>query len=173
MMANIMYERRTEWAEPVHRVELTVSLEILAQLTNPKVLVLGSTDAAIAQRIKYAGETLQTVNYDRFGSVFGSHIVQDSELVAFAVYKQMTESRKEVPFPLHQQPETQVSSMATDLVRLTSRRLVTLRTVLLFLLVAVLISVVDQWLQPVWAVIPLGSACRMVTHKILKLWLLG
>jgi len=88
-----------------HNVSLTVSLEVLSQLLTAKNLPLGSTDEVAAERIKLAAQSLHSVSINRYLAVEGINVVQDTTLVAFALYKQMVERRRMVPFPVFKPQE--------------------------------------------------------------------
>jgi hypothetical protein len=78
---------------------LTVSFEMLSQLSTQKNLSMLMTELEVAQRLDWAASTIHSVNLDRALSVFGDQVVQDSILVAFGLYRLQQQKRARVVFP--------------------------------------------------------------------------
>jgi hypothetical protein len=79
--------------------QMKVSLEVLVQLTTAANIPINTTDQIVAERLQYAGNALQSVNVIKWKAALGEYVVQDAERMAYALWKQMTETRKSVPFP--------------------------------------------------------------------------
>jgi len=89
----------------VHAKTILVSVELYVQLCNAKNLVLrGLTDAEIGDRMKRSAANFCSVNVERHLVALPEHIVQQTTILSFACYKQMTERLEEMPFP--QSPAT-------------------------------------------------------------------
>jgi hypothetical protein len=80
-------------------VKLTVSLEALSQIGVASNLSLAANDADSWTRIMFTANKLQSVNLNRYMALHGVHPIQDSALVAYALYKQMIQRRALLPFP--------------------------------------------------------------------------
>nr|QDH90160.1 MAG: hypothetical protein H3RhizoLitter151145_000002 [Riboviria sp.] len=80
-------------------IELIVSVELLAQITTPECMSLVATEEIAWQKIYAKARTLQSVNINRYLSASGVNVVQDTCLLAHALYLQQWESRLIVPFP--------------------------------------------------------------------------
>jgi hypothetical protein len=96
--ARVDYVRR-EGSTEVLRTKLTISAELFAHLTLPGNLNLSSTEEVAWDRLQYTAKTMSAVNLDRYLSLKGRFVVQDTTLVAFGLYKQLLEKRRELPFP--------------------------------------------------------------------------
>jgi hypothetical protein len=70
---------------------LTVSLEMVAQLTAPKFMTLQTDRNVVFARIVRAAETMQLVNFDRFDVLRGSNVPMDSALLVYLLYQKYHE----------------------------------------------------------------------------------
>ncbi len=84
--------------------KIKVSLELLAQLTHANVIQVKGNDQIVAERIRYAAARVQTVNLNRYDLVFNNPVIQDTCLVAYAIYRQMKDAQEYCPFPLDPLP---------------------------------------------------------------------
>lgn len=87
------------WSFFATTMDLTVSFELVAQLCNIATVNLTTPDAVIFERLTYLAKGLHTINIDRYKSLDRTHVVQDSVLVAYALYRQYKASRKLALFP--------------------------------------------------------------------------
>jgi len=78
---------------------LTISFELLAQISTAENHSLISDHETVFQRIFHTAKKINRVNIDRYMSVCGESVVQDSCLVSYAIYRQMLLRVKHVPFP--------------------------------------------------------------------------
>lgn len=76
-----------------------ISFEVLSQLLDAAVLSLSSPSDVVWDRIQRRSSSLHSVSVDRYLSIAGIHAVQDSCLVAYAIYRQMMQGRVRVDFP--------------------------------------------------------------------------
>jgi len=80
-------------------VDLVVSVELLVQLTTQTVLQLNESDKDVADRIKWTAAKVQSINLDRYSTLFGPLVSQSTCLVAFAIHKQNQQLINDCPFP--------------------------------------------------------------------------
>lgn len=82
-----------------------VSMEVLAQLTGPRIMNLLTDDDMVLQKLVAAGGALDTVNINRAIVFGGINIVSNTEQLAYGFYRHFRRNASEVPFgraPLHQ-----------------------------------------------------------------------
>lgn len=96
LLARVLYEDHEEEISK----ELLVSLELLSQIAVAKNLVLGSEDKVAWARIQSTSIAVDTVNLDRYLALCGKFVVQNTQLVCFGLYKQMTMDLAACPFPM-------------------------------------------------------------------------
>jgi len=71
-------------SEESHR--LRISFEMLAQLTAPKYMTLAADPKTALARIVRAAESIQTVNFDRYGTFTGKNVAMQTAQVAWALW---------------------------------------------------------------------------------------
>jgi hypothetical protein len=102
--------RRVDWFSRFmwarwHKTELIVSLELIAQANTAGTCSLSCTDDVVFQKIVHAVRSLHSVNYSRYFALIGIDIPQNSAVLAFALYRKMTERLEHLNFP-RPQPST-------------------------------------------------------------------
>jgi hypothetical protein len=78
---------------------LTVSVELLSQITTAECMSLVCDYETAWQKIYSKARTLQTVNINRYMFSSKRHVVQDTCLLALAMYVEMHEKKSRMPFP--------------------------------------------------------------------------
>lgn len=156
---------------------LIVSLEMLSQLTNPKVCIPGSPDQVVAERIAYTAQHMLAVNWDRYRFVeTGVDVVDHTQRVAYAMYKQSQYELRYVPFPC--QPAHIVNaasgSEGTGRLRLSSIRSL-VRSLILYFVLVIFISwmtgtdiSIGLWLPQVLVATLKDIASHTLTQTILS-----
>lgn len=82
---------------------LTVSLELLSQITTGRNMDLGSEPLAAYERLRQSANSTHSVKYSRYLALYGINIAQDTAVLGFALYMQQREQRGDVlkaGFPL-------------------------------------------------------------------------
>jgi len=98
MYGRVLYEQRNYFGIVVEQKIMTVSFELLAQLTVSKNLRMLSTPKLVAERLERAGGEINSVNINRYLMIGGQYCVQDTIQVAHAIYMSMIESYARLPF---------------------------------------------------------------------------
>jgi hypothetical protein len=82
-----------------------VSMEVLAQLTGPRIMNLLTDDSMVLQKLVAAGGALDTVNINRAIIFCGFNVVSNTEQLAYGFYRHFRRDASGLPFglaPLHQ-----------------------------------------------------------------------
>lgn len=79
--------------------ELTISLELLAQLLISGNIALDSDPDTTWKRLNSFAKSVHSVNIDRYLAVGGQSVVQDTVFVAYGFYEQLIRRQDELPFP--------------------------------------------------------------------------
>jgi len=97
-LADVQYTCHYGWGLSV-TTTLTVSLELYSHICTSAVLALGADEKVTFERIHHAAKNFSTININRYMVLSGLNVVQDTELLALALWKQMSEQRDLIPFP--------------------------------------------------------------------------
>lgn len=90
------------WKGPLltrEQINLTVSLELLAQLCVSNNLALNSNSDLTWERLQRVAASVHSVNLDRYLPIHGKLCVQDTMNTAYAMYQQMILRQSRLPFP--------------------------------------------------------------------------
>lgn len=89
------------WYGPmvVDSVPLKVSMELLSHISTAGVLATNADPEIAFERICFASKNFSTVNINRYKALEGDLIVNDTQIVAFAMWKDYVERRDMCPFP--------------------------------------------------------------------------
>jgi hypothetical protein len=79
--------------------DMIVSTEVVRQLAVPQTLDLSSTPQVAWDRITYMAKSLHSVNVNRDYALQHEFVIQQSALVAFALYREMRQKLGHLPFP--------------------------------------------------------------------------
>jgi hypothetical protein len=77
-----------------------VSMEVLAQLTGPRIMNLLTDDSMVLQKLVAAGGALDTVNINRAIVFCGINVVSNTEQLAYGFYRHFRRDASELPFGL-------------------------------------------------------------------------
>jgi hypothetical protein len=82
-----------------YKRQMKISLTLLAQLAIPKNLELCSDDDVVFKRLSFAASKSGAVNNNRWQPLEGDFVIQDTQFMAYAMYKSMMWERSHLPFP--------------------------------------------------------------------------
>jgi uncharacterized membrane protein YqaE (UPF0057 family) len=100
LLQHVMYENSTLFE--ASQTILTVSLELLTQISTSINLDLSYTEELVWQHIRHSANHFQSVNIDRYQVLNNVMIVQDTCLVAYGLWKHMQQERSHLLFPRSQ-----------------------------------------------------------------------
>ena len=84
---------------PVTKVALSFPAAAVAQISVSANVALNARADVAFERMNTTANTLHTVNFDMYKSLYGQSLMQDSVLVSFGLYKQMHQRLRSFPFP--------------------------------------------------------------------------
>jgi hypothetical protein len=76
-----------------------ISVEMLVQLTTAANLDLNAKPDVAWERIRFCSKNMNSVNLDRYDALRHEHVVQQTQLVAFAMFRDMQFRRRMHSFP--------------------------------------------------------------------------
>lgn len=100
LIHKVGYHHSTLWSSKYK--ELTVSMELLAQISTSINLDLAYTEELAWQHIRHSANHFQSVNLDRYEVLRNNYVVQHTGVVAFGLWKHMQQESAEMLFPRSQ-----------------------------------------------------------------------
>lgn len=79
--------------------DMTVSLQLLSQLTTPNILKRGAKPEWVTRRIQETAQGCHSVAMDRFNEYGGHYVFQNTMNLAFAIWADMERESEMIPFP--------------------------------------------------------------------------
>lgn len=85
-------------AWPLRETRL-ISAELVSQLLNPNNLSMIANDEIFARRVDMTARTLNSIHLNRMNPLLKRYVIQNSQLFAYAVYRDMMRKSGKLPFP--------------------------------------------------------------------------